>query len=507
MVEFLSTHWSMIYRAQDGQLDALGEVYSLYWGPLLAYAQYELGLDAEQAEELVQAFTSEVFVDRRIFERADPQKGRFRAYLKTSFRHFVLGRWRRDRARVRQPSGLVSLERLEQLDLAGDQDSPHHVFEKAWGLELLAQALRMWKQECRQRDPKRWQAYELRVLEPLLNGTQPPAYEDICRNLGLDSPKQVMNLITTGNRAIQRHLRAILEQDLTRDLDIDSLRRQRAEELLQTRRVADDDAAHREASREIRDELDEAIDAEILDIRRAFEAGGNSPARVQMRRPPSSIPSSFEGPASEPPIEGSLSAEASRSSLKQFIAAHLDAGENPQEISSREDSRRIVLTRDPTQCDLRAMLGDVLETGPLGTDGPGVSWLRRCLHQQLDGPLPWTLSLPGDGQGKDATATTLSEWFALEQPPLEGLVQLKEFGRSAREHGQSMPKEVATVLYFSAIAMAHLRCGRRITSLEDAKILAGVRWALDQPWVDGPVRELMQETIARWGDRSPDTPG
>jgi hypothetical protein len=162
-----------------------------------------------------------------------------------------------------------------------------------------------------------------------------------------------------------------------------------------------------------------------------------------------------------------------------------------------------VLTRDPTQCDLRAMLADVLESGPSGTDGPGVNSLRRCLHQQLDGPLPWTLSLPGDGQGKDASGTTLSEWFALEQPPLEGLVQLKELGRSAREQGHSMPKEVATVLYFSAIAMAHVRCGRRITSLEDAKILAGARWALDQPWVDGPVRELMQETLAGWGDRSP----
>ena len=62
-----------------------------------------------------------------------------------------------------------------------------------------------------------------------------------------------------------------------------------------------------------------------------------------------------------------------------------------------------------------------------------------------------------------------------------------------------LPEEVATVLYYAAIFVALLRCGQRITSLDDASLARGGRWVVDQPWVAQPVRQIVVEAMARLG--------
>jgi hypothetical protein len=57
---------------------------------------------------------------------------------------------------------------------------------------------------------------------------------------------------------------------------------------------------------------------------------------------------------------------------------------------------------------------------------------------------------------------------------------------------------VATLLYFASIVVAQMRCGTRITALDDNAIGAAIQWALAQSWVDGPTRSLFEEAAAKW---------
>ena len=72
----------------------------------------------------------------------------------------------------------------------------------------------------------------------------------------------------------------------------------------------------------------------------------------------------------------------------------------------------------------------------------------------------------------------------------------KRFPKHCRNHPEhALPEEVATVLYFLALAVALLKCGSRISKLSDAALREGIVWALDQPWLDEGARKTLQEVV------------
>ncbi len=81
-------------------------------------------------------------------------------------------------------------------------------------------------------------------------------------------------------------------------------------------------------------------------------------------------------------------------------------------------------------------------------------------------------------------------------PPIELLQLTKEFAKANRDHPESpLPQEVATVLYFGSIAAALVRCGKRITRLDDESLRKGMQWVLDQQWVDKDTRSLFEDGL------------
>ena len=58
-----------------------------YWYPLYAYVRRR-GYPADQAQDLTQEFFVRV-LDGRYLDRADPEKGRFRAFILTSLKFFL----------------------------------------------------------------------------------------------------------------------------------------------------------------------------------------------------------------------------------------------------------------------------------------------------------------------------------------------------------------------------------------------------------------------------------
>jgi RNA polymerase sigma-70 factor (ECF subfamily) len=130
---------------------ALGELCELYWPPLYAYARRQ-GHSVEQAQDLTQAFFTRL-LEKRSVQVADPQRGRFRSFLLTSFKYFVANEHDRARAQKRGSGELpVSLdfEGVEARYAAEPADAltPEALFERQWARAVLDRVLHTLRAEC-----------------------------------------------------------------------------------------------------------------------------------------------------------------------------------------------------------------------------------------------------------------------------------------------------------------------------------------------------------------------
>src|SRR5450631_4375255 len=109
--QFPTTRWTLVVAAADPQRkEARSALVSLcegYWYPLYAYVRRR-GYPADQAQDLTQEFFIRV-LEGRYLDRADPEKGRFRAFLLTSMKFFVADEEDRLRARKRGGGMVVAI--------------------------------------------------------------------------------------------------------------------------------------------------------------------------------------------------------------------------------------------------------------------------------------------------------------------------------------------------------------------------------------------------------------
>jgi DNA-directed RNA polymerase specialized sigma24 family protein len=100
---FATTHWSVVLAAgARGSAEseaALARLCGMYWAPLYAYVRRRVP-DVHTAQDLTQAFFERV-LEKEYFADADPQRGRFRAFLLTAFQHFLSKEWDKTKAQKR----------------------------------------------------------------------------------------------------------------------------------------------------------------------------------------------------------------------------------------------------------------------------------------------------------------------------------------------------------------------------------------------------------------------
>lgn len=152
----LTTSWEALRRAQDaedpGARDAQQWIVERYGGAIRRYFLACVG-DPDAADDLLQEFG--LCLVRGQFRRADPDRGRFRDYLKGALQHLV-GRHRRRLAR-RPWQVSDGAESSESPPAHGDGPDPE--FDASWRDDLLA---RSWS--ALERDsPGSYLALRLRV--------------------------------------------------------------------------------------------------------------------------------------------------------------------------------------------------------------------------------------------------------------------------------------------------------------------------------------------------------
>ncbi len=153
MSQFDTTQWSMVLRARAGDADArvaLESLCRIYRAPVLAYIRHR-GYAGDAAEDLTQSFF-ERFLERTYHAHADPARGRFRAFLLTTIKRFLINA--DQEAHAVKHGAHMHFESFDtdtgcEHDLATSDVGPEQAFERTWALVVLDGALRRLRDEAR----------------------------------------------------------------------------------------------------------------------------------------------------------------------------------------------------------------------------------------------------------------------------------------------------------------------------------------------------------------------
>lgn len=136
--------------------------------------------------------------------------------------------------------------------------------------------------------------------------------------------------------------------------------------------------------------------------------------------------------------------------------------------------------------------------------------LASMLRHQMSSRLLSDLTLHGSVSHEDALTVsamptppveTFAELFAHPEPPVKLLVWTKDFAKRCRADADSgVPTEITAVLYFVSIALAQVRCGKKISELSKEQVAAGLDWLLQRSWIDKTNRALIERLRARYGE-------
>lgn len=186
---FATTRWSLVLEAGQTlnlqSTSALASLCEIYWYPVYSFIRRQ-GVRAEDCGDLTQAFFARV-LEKGYFQNLDPARGRFRAFLCASLRHFLSNE--RDRERALKRGGarpLVSLdvaqaEHQYQLE-PRDEATPERLFERRWALILLERVMTELRHEYA--STRKRQLFE--HLKGALTGADAIApYADVASALGM----------------------------------------------------------------------------------------------------------------------------------------------------------------------------------------------------------------------------------------------------------------------------------------------------------------------------------
>jgi RNA polymerase sigma-70 factor (ECF subfamily) len=153
---FAATQWTVVLAAAETQAApesacaALAQLCETYWPPLYTFARAR-GCSVHDAQDLTQGFFA-YLIERKIYKRADRQKGTFRSFLLASFKNFLADA--RDRAQTWKRGGghdfvpldeerVHAAESLFQThDSSGENATEaDRLYERTWAETLVATTL------------------------------------------------------------------------------------------------------------------------------------------------------------------------------------------------------------------------------------------------------------------------------------------------------------------------------------------------------------------------------
>ena len=188
--DFPTTRWTLVAAASGDGPDArraLGSLCEGYWYPLYAYARRR-GNSPEQAQDHTQEFFTR-FLEHDYFDRADPERGRFRSFLLVSFNYYLrddLGR-----ARAQKRGGGVAplpfeVSRGEEMYAREPfhDETPERIYGRQWARTLLSRTIEKLRGEFIQHGRQE----HFQKLKPCLQGDSDTPYAELALQMGTTEP-------------------------------------------------------------------------------------------------------------------------------------------------------------------------------------------------------------------------------------------------------------------------------------------------------------------------------
>lgn len=197
---FPETTWTILADATlnggEKEKQALGEICERYRQPVDVVIRAR-GVPKDRVEDLRQDFFLSL-IQTGFFRKAQRQKGKFRTYLLTALRNFLIDDLKKASA-VKHGGGLVGEELLEN-SVSLEEDELR--FDLAWAHSLFDAAIEVVeKKAIAKRGEERW-----RVLRPFLTGeSQGMSYEEL---------GQVLELSEGGAKSEVSRMRAKFREEL-----------------------------------------------------------------------------------------------------------------------------------------------------------------------------------------------------------------------------------------------------------------------------------------------------
>jgi len=199
---------------------ALTNLYETYWYPLYAYVRRR-GRSADEASDIVQGFFVSL-LERRDFTRVSRERGRFRAFLLGSLKHFLANDFAR-RNTLKRGGGMPPVPLI--LDGAEDRYvreppdplTPEMLYERRWALTVIEQVLAGLREEWRQQDRE----HVFEALRECLLGMPPPGgYAETAARVQM-SEGAVKTAVHRLRRRFQAELQRLVSETLSDPNDVD----------------------------------------------------------------------------------------------------------------------------------------------------------------------------------------------------------------------------------------------------------------------------------------------
>jgi len=155
-----TTQWTLVFRAaqEDRKSDrpAMSQLIEKYWQPLYFFARRQ-GLSSADAEDATQSFLAHL-IEGESLASADPAKGRFRTYLLTLWKRYLIDRYRSENSQKRGGDvqvtslycGDVEAAWLSYATSNKSASDPDRAYYEEWASTVVRTALAHLKSEYSQ---------------------------------------------------------------------------------------------------------------------------------------------------------------------------------------------------------------------------------------------------------------------------------------------------------------------------------------------------------------------
>jgi RNA polymerase sigma factor (sigma-70 family) len=192
---------------------ALEQLCKTYWFPLYAYVRRH-GHTKEDAEDLTQEFFAR-FLGKNYLAGLSAERGRFRAFLLASLKHFLANEW--DKSQRQKRGGNITHLSLDwqtadtQFQVAAtNEPSPDKAFDREWAVTLLAKVIERLQAEC-ETEGRGKQFAELKIF--LTVGKGELSHAEAAQKLGMDE-----TAVRVAVHRLRKRYRQLLRDEIAQTL-------------------------------------------------------------------------------------------------------------------------------------------------------------------------------------------------------------------------------------------------------------------------------------------------